>query len=343
MARLIAEWEPQDGVLLTWPHEGSDWRRLLPQVETLYRQLVQLLARYGQVVIAAPSERRAEIEQTLLRSGVAGERLRVYAVAGNDTWARDHGPITVDSDGELLLLDFRFNGWGNKFPSALDNAITGELYRQGAFPGARLLARDLILEGGAIESDGRGTLLTTEQCLLNPNRNPQLGREQIELILQQEFGVSKILWLRHGYLAGDDTDSHIDTLARLCPDNVIVHVACDDPADEHFEELQAMARELAEFRSADGRPYRLVPLPWPRPLCSAEGERLPATYANFLIINGAVLVPTYGDSADAVALESIAAAFPGYTVEGLDCRVLIEQHGSLHCITMQLPRGVLAP
>ncbi len=343
MQRLMAEWEPQDAVLLTWPHKGTDWRRLLPRVEALYRRLVLALSRQALVVIAAPADRLRDIEAQLLNRGVDTERFRLYAAASNDTWARDHGPITVATDSGPCLLDYRFNGWGNKFPSDLDNAITGSLHGQGAFPGAGLQQRNLVLEGGAIETDGRGTLLTTEQCLLNPNRNPELNREQIEGVLRRDFGTARIHWLRHGYLAGDDTDSHIDTLARLCPDDVIAYVRCDDPEDEHFDQLQAMERELKALRTADGNAYRLVPLPWPRPIFSAEGDRLPATYANFLISNGAVLVPTYGDRADASALSQIGKAFSGYRIEGLDCRVLIEQHGSLHCITMQLPRGVIRP
>jgi agmatine deiminase len=200
-----------------------------------------------------------------------------------------------------------------------------------------------VLEGGSIETDGKGTLLTTASCLLNPNRNPHLTKEQIEARLKEAFGVRKINWLHHGHLAGDDTDSHIDTLARLCPNNVIVYVACEDPEDEHYAELKKMEAELAEMTDADGQPYKLIPLPWPQAVYNDEDQRLPATYANFLILNEAVLVPIYDCLSDEDALDQISQAFPGYDVLGIPCSTLIEQGGSLHCITMQLPEGVLEP
>ena len=200
----------------------------------------------------------------------------------------------------------------------------------------------LVLEGGSTESDGRGTILTTAECLLNPNRSPHLTQEEIEATLGASLGADRFLWLEHGFLAGDDTDSHVDTLARLCPDDTIVYVRCDDPGDEHHPALAAMEAELRGFRTREGKPYRLVPLPWPRPQTDSEGHRLPATYANFLVINGAVLVPTYGDRSDAAALAAVGSAFPGREAIGIDCRPLILQHGSLHCVTMQLPKGVLS-
>ncbi|WP_116366612.1 agmatine deiminase family protein [Parahaliea mediterranea] len=338
--RLPAEWEPQDAIQLTWPHADSDWLYLLPQVEALYTALVQHISTAARVLIAAPAGRAAELQQQF--DATAPGRVRCFAAPSNDTWARDHGPITVATNAGLRLLDFRFNGWGGKFEAALDNALTGELKRLGAYPHATLQAVDMVLEGGAIESDGCGTLLTTAECLLNPNRNPHLDRAAIEAVLAQQLGIQKVNWLQHGALAGDDTDSHIDTLARLCPDNTLLYQACDDPEDAHFEDLASMARELAALTDASGKPYRLLPLPWPGAQYDPEdGHRLPATYANFLICNGLVLVPTYADPNDAAALAQVRRAFPGYRVEGLDCRTLIRQHGSLHCITMQLPAGVL--
>jgi agmatine deiminase len=199
----------------------------------------------------------------------------------------------------------------------------------------------LVLEGGGIEVDGSGSLLATERCLLAPTRNPGLGRAALEERLGELFGLKRVLWLRHGALAGDDTDSHIDTLARFCDARTIAYAACDDPSDKHYDELGAMAEELRGFRAADGRPYQLVALPWPRAKRDAEGNRMPATYANFLIINGAVLVPTYRDPADRLALDCLGRCFPGREIIGIDCLALIQQHGSLHCVTMQLPEGVL--
>ena len=199
----------------------------------------------------------------------------------------------------------------------------------------------LVLEGGSIDSEGAGTLLTTTACLLSQNRNPHLNRAGLERALADLLGAERVLWLEHGALAGDDTDAHIDTLARFCPDDTIAYVRCDDPADEHFAPLAAMEAELQGFRTTAGRPYRLVVLPWPRPVFDTDGHRLPATYANFLVVNNAVLVPTYRDPQDAASLETLAALFPGRQVIGIDALPLIHQHGSLHCLTMQLPRGTL--
>jgi agmatine deiminase len=268
-------------------------------------------------------------------------RVTLCPIATNDTWARDFGPITVFENGSPLLLDFGFNAWGLKFPADLDNRITANLARIGAFGHCPVHVPGLILEGGSLDSDGNGTLLTTSACLLSPNRNPHLDRAGIEQALCDHLGARRVLWLEHGALAGDDTDAHIDTLARFCPDDTIVHVCCDNPADEHCAELTAMATELRTFRTVRGAPYRLVPLPWPQPCHDADGHRLPATYANFLAINEAVLVPTYNVPQDATALQILAEVFPDREIIGIDCRPLIVQHGSLHCVTMQIPQGVL--
>lgn len=313
--RLPAEWEPQDTVLLVWPHEESDWHYILDAVRHTVRTIITAIERFQPVILIGPD---------------------TWDVPTNDTWARDFGPITIYEDGQPVLLDFTFNGWGGKFAAQRDNAVTGLLHERGAFGATPLRRVQMVLEGGSIESDGAGTLLTTAQCLLNPNRNPALSKQQITATLQSELGVTNILWLQHGYLAGDDTDAHIDTLARLCPDRTIVYVACDEPDDEHYAQLQAMEQELEQFAG-----YRLLPLPWPRAKYDAQGQRLPATYANYLVINGAVLVPTYDDPADTAALAVVAQAYPGREIIGIDCSTLILQHGSLHCITMQIPQGVL--
>ena len=336
--RLPAEWEPQDGVLLAWPHEGSDWRPYLDTVEPVFVEIVRAVCLFEQAVIAAadPDAVRGQLE----KGGVRMERVRIYPVQTNDTWARDFGPITVQDEGALRLLNFGFNGWGLKFASDLDNRINRRLQHLSAW-GAPLETVGLVLEGGSIESDGRGTILSTEECLLNENRNPHLIREELEQELHGLFGSDRFLWLSNGYLAGDDTDSHVDTLARLCPDDAIAYLRCDDPLDEHYPALQAMESEIAAFRTREGRPYRMIPLPWPAAKFDAEGDRLPATYANFLVLNGAVLVPTYQDQNDAAALEVISGAFPGREIIGIDCLPLILQHGSLHCVTMQLPKGAL--
>jgi agmatine deiminase len=338
--RLPAEWEEQDAVLLAWPHMDSDWCEDLALVEPVFVTIVQAVARFQRVLIVAPET--TTIEEQLRRAGVELKRVSLYALPTNDTWARDFGPITIFEEGEPVLCDFGFNGWGLKFAAHFDNRITAELACLGAFGKRRVSVPGLILEGGSIESDGEGTLLTTSQCLLEANRNPHLSRAELEEKLAELFGVDHVLWLEHGYLAGDDTDSHIDTLARLAPDNTILYVKCTDEQDEHYRALAAMEAELRALRPRIGRRFRLLPLPWPQACFDREGGRLPATYANFLVINGAVLVPTYDDPADAEACAVVARAFPGREIVAIDCRALILQHGSLHCVTMQLPRGVPA-
>ncbi|SNB46154.1 agmatine/peptidylarginine deiminase [Geobacter sp. DSM 9736] len=338
--RLPAEWEVQDGVLLAWPHEETDWAGILQEVEPVFVELVRQIALTEQVVLAVAD--KSYVDRKLRKADVEMQNVRMYRVASNDTWSRDFGPITIrQGDGSLRLLDFGFNGWGLKFAACHDNLITKRLSLLGAFGKVPVTVPGVVLEGGSIESDGAGTILTTAQCLLNENRNPHMSRLDVEELFRRLLGAEQILWLEHGYLAGDDTDSHIDTLARLCPEDTILYVKCDDPSDEHYPALTAMEKELREFRTRDGESWRLIPLPWPKAAFDSAGNRLPATYANFLIINDAVLVPTYRDPRDNEALHAVAAAFPGRRIVGIDCLPLIQQHGSLHCVTMQLPKGVL--
>jgi len=338
--RLPAEWEIQDGVLMAWPHEGTDWAYMLDDVRPVFVDIIRNITRFERVLLTAPHA--ASVTAFLGKSGVDLTKVTVCEIPNNDTWARDFGPITVIYNNKPVLMDFGFNGWGLKFPANFDNLISKRLKQLGMLiPNLNTIG--LIMEGGSLESDGLGTILTTAECLLSPNRNPQLEKSEIEQALASLLGAKRILWLNHGFLAGDDTDSHVDTLARICPDNTIVYQACDNPIDEHFEPLKRMESELETFTAPDGSPYRLIPLPLPEARFDEQAHRLPATYANFLIINGAVLVPTYGDSEnDKTALERIAQAFPGREIIGIDCLPLLEQHGSLHCVTMHLPQGVLA-
>ncbi len=338
--RLPAEWEAQDGVLLAWPHPETDWHPYLDRVEPVFIEIIRQISRFERVLIAAPDS--CELAAKLREADINTTKVRIYELPTNDTWTRDFGPITVIEDGKPRLLDCGFNGWGLKFPSHFDNQATCALHKAGAFGATPKEVVGLILEGGSIESDGAGTILTTAECLLNVNRNPHMERDQIEEQLKNLLGAKHILWLENGYLAGDDTDSHIDTLARLCPNDTIAYVVCDDLYDEHHAALKRMEAELKKLRTQDGRPYRLIPLPWPSPSFDEEGDRMPATYANFLIINGAVLVPTYNDPNDQNALEAIGQAFPEHAIIGIDCSPLILQHGSLHCVTLQIPEGVLA-
>jgi len=337
--RLPAEWEAQDGVLLAWPHEGTDWAYMLDDVRPVFVEIFGKITRFERGRLTAPHADDAS--DFLADAGIDTTKVMVCEMPNNDTWARDFGPISVIYNNQPVLLDFGFNGWGLKFPANHDNLINSRLKKKGAFiPNLKTIG--LIMEGGSIESDGLGTILTTAECLLSPNRNPQLDKSEIEQAMASLLGARRVLWLNHGWLAGDDTDSHIDTLARICPDNTIVYQACDNPLDEHYPELKLMEEELKSFRAPDGSPYRLVALPWPKARFDDQAHRLPATYANFLVINGAVLVPTYRDREnDEKALSCIGNAFPGREVIGIDCLSLLEQHGSLHCVTMQLPAGVL--
>jgi agmatine deiminase len=334
--RLPAEWEPQSAVQLTFPHEQSDWADTLDEVLPCFARIAEVVSRFEKVLVVC---RDVEAAKLLLKNAVR-ENLIFAECDSNDTWARDHGGIAVFENEKPLVLDFVFNGWGLKFPADRDNLITRHLYDKGVFK-ADIQHGGIVLEGGAIESDGQGTLLTTAECMLSPNRNPHFTQAQIENHLKTEFGLERVLWLHHGYLAGDDTDSHIDTLARFCDPDTIAYIKCPDPREEHFDALQKMEAELQSFRKKDGSPYRLVPLPWPDACYDTEGQRLPATYANFLIINGAVLVPTYRVPQDAEALEVFKGIFPDREIIGIDCRPLILQHGSLHCVTMQYPAGVV--
>jgi agmatine deiminase len=338
-SRLPAEWEIQDGVLMAWPHEGTDWAYMLDDVRPVFADIIRHITRFERVILTAPHA--ASVAEYLVTAGVEITRVAICEIPNNDTWSRDFGPITVILNNKPTLLDFGFNGWGLKFPANFDNLISKQLKHQGQLR-PNLNTIGLIMEGGSIESDGLGTIMTTSECLLSPNRNPQLDKSEIEQALSSLAGAKRVLWLNHGGLAGDDTDSHIDTLARFCPDNTIVYQACDNPLDEHFEPLKLMEGELKSFTAPDGSPYRLVPLPLPMARFDEQAHRLPATYANFLIINGAVLVPTYRDTEnDRTALERIARIFPGRETIGIDCLPLLEQHGSLHCVTMQLPQGVM--
>jgi agmatine/peptidylarginine deiminase len=340
LPRLPAEWEPQAAVLLAWPHAGTDWAERLPAVEDSYTALVAAIARFEPVLLCvadAGIEQRARAR--LAAAGVADGRIRFLRVPYDDTWTRDTGPITLVGE-PARLLDFHFTGWGGKFEAGRDDQLVEQLAASGLFAGARRERVDFALEGGGIDVDGQGTLLTTWRCL--HERHPTKPREDIAALLMQQLGQERVLWLEHGYIEGDDTDAHVDTLARFAAPDAIVFQACEDPGDPHHAELSAMAAELAALRTRDGAPYRLFPLPWPQPVLDrgAAGERrLAASYANFLIVNGAVLMPAYGDPADARAAAVLAQAFPGRDIVQVPCRALIWQNGSLHCVTMQLPEG----
>ena len=336
--RLPAEWEPQSAILIAWPHARTDWAERLAAVESTYVALALAVTRFEDLlIVVAEAALQAHVEGLLRAQGNDLARVRFIQLPYDDTWLRDSGPITLCGAQGFQLNDFRFTGWGGKFHAAQDDALVAGLVKAGTFSRAHRQRIDWALEGGAIESDGAGSVLTTWRCLAQ--RHPGQSREQLTTTLRDTLHARRVLWLDHGYLQGDDTDAHIDTLARFAPGDRIVYQACDDASDPHYAELAAMAAELAALRTVDGRPYVLQPLPWPQPITD-DGRRLAASYANYLVINGAVLVPAYGDAADAEAARRIGAAHPGREVVQIPCRALIWQNGSLHCITMQLPAGV---
>ena len=319
---MPAEWEPQSAVQLTWPHEATDWAPILPEITAVYEEMAREIKKREPLII-------------------------VDDIPHNDTWARDHGFITVEETSDLrpqtsdlILLDFCFNGWGEKFEAGLDNQINKHLFNKGIVKGQYEPHLDFVLEGGSIESDGKGTVFTTTCCLMAPHRNQPLTQQEIEARLKEYLGAERIVWINHGSLIGDDTDGHIDTLVRICPDDTLLYTGGDD---DH-PDLARMEEELKTLRTLDGRPYRLLKLPLPRPIYEkvqsskfkVQSERLPATYANYLVINGAVLVPTYNQpDLDAEAMRIIQQAFPDREIVGIDCCAVIKQHGSLHCCTMQ--------
>ena len=340
--RMPAEWEPQSGVQLTWPHAATDWQPYLSEITQTYISLAQTITRHEQLLVVTPHP--SEVRELLATHLDATQKARVTIACcdTDDTWARDHGAITLtDDEGHATLLDFRFNGWGDKFAWQHDNAINRQLCRQGALRGSRIDYDDFVLEGGSIESDGRGTIFTTSHCLLAPHRNQPLSRDEIETQLCHRLHAHRVVWIDHGQLIGDDTDGHIDTTVRVAPDDTLLYIKCTDPDDAHYADFCAMEDELRTLTTADGRPYRLIPLPMASEI-DYDGERLPATYANFLIINGAIIYPTYDQTQhDRAAAEALAQAFPGRKLIGIDSRVIIRQHGSIHCLTMQYPEGVL--
>ncbi len=337
---FAAEWDCQDGILIAWPHAGTDWAYMLDEVTACYVEIAKAILDDDdeRLVIVAPD---ADEVHTALGSKVDWQRIDIVELPTNDTWVRDYGPITVFKDGHMALTDFTFNAWGMKFAADCDNLVTSRLHERGMFQMPLINYRDMVLEGGSIETDGNGTILTTTCCLTAPNRNDAMARDELERELPNRLGCVKMLWLNHGALAGDDTDGHIDTLARFAPGGIILYNGCDNPDDEHFECLMQMEKELKDMTDADGNHYHLIKLPLPDAIYD-EISRLPATYANFLVTNHQVLVPVYGQPEnDLLACKLIGQAFPGRKITGIDCRPLICQHGSLHCATMQLPQGSL--
>ena len=379
--RFPAEWERQWGVQLTWPHEDTDWEPYLKEITATYIEMAKAITRYEMLLVVAPDIE--SVRQQLSDAAVDIQKVVFHPCPTDDTWARDHGFITLKrkeereerreatfEEGGVRLLDFQFNGWGDKFEAKKDNAINHRLFPtlSSLLTSHSSLPRyedhlDFVLEGGSIESDGRGTLFTTSGCLLAPHRNQPLKKAEIERELKSRLHVERVIWIDYGHIEGDDTDGHIDTLVRIAPNDTLLYISCDDPSDPHYEDLKKMEHQLMTFRTQEGKSYRLLKLPMPDPIYEIRGERreergkiegneergkrreergerLPATYANFLVINGAVLVPTYGQpDKDEEAIRLIQEAFPDRQMIPIDSRVIIRQHGTIHCCTMQFPKG----
>ncbi|PNV84030.1 MAG: agmatine deiminase [Sulfurimonas sp.] len=328
MKRLIAEFEEQSFTQIIFPHAKSDWAEYLQEAQETFINIINAITKYQECLVVCD-----DLQSVKSRFSDT-QNLYFVEYETNDTWARDCSALCIEEDNTTKMLDFTFTGWGEKFEASKDNAMSSAIKR---CYDKELKKVDLILEGGAVETNGVDTILTTSECMLNKNRNASLKKDQMTKKLQEEFGMSRILYLNHGYLAGDDTDSHVDTLARFIDENTIMYVQCNDESDEHYKELKLMQEELQAFSQTYD--FKLIPLPM-SDACYFEGERLPATYANFLFVNGAVLVPIYGVKQDEEALEIFRKTFPTKEIVGINCFSLIKQHGSLHCVTMNFAAGV---
>ena len=331
-----AEWMPQSATMIAWPHKNTDWKEGLPEITTCYQAIAHTIAARQQLIILCKSKKSMKE----LFDTAALKNIVFVEMDFNDTWVRDYGPITIFRQGKPVLHDFKFNGWGLKFPSNLDNQVNKKLYKAKVFRDdvPFINRKDFILEGGSIETDGNGTLMVTWQCMLSSNRNEHLSKIEIEEELCETFGVDRILWLKNGHLEGDDTDGHIDTLARFCDEKTIMYATCSND-DQHKNQLMKMEAELKQFTMPNGRNYRLVPVPLPNPVFGSEGRQLPATYLNFLFLNGAVLVPVYKNDKDEEALDCFKKVFTNHEIVPVQSLPLLKQNGSLHCATMQLPGG----
>jgi agmatine deiminase len=332
---MPAEWERHAATWLSWPHKDASWPGKLERIPPLWVEMVRALVVGEDVNIlvneAAPAPR---VRELLTRAGVPLARVHLHAVPTDDAWMRDHGPTFITRDGGgLALVDWRYNAWGGKYPPwDQDDRVPSAVAR---ILGVEAFSPGIVLEGGSIDVDGRGTLLTTESCLLNPNRNPQLARPEIEQFLCDYLGARRILWLGDG-IVGDDTDGHIDDLTRFVAPAVVVTVLEEDPRDENYARLRDNYRRLQSMRDAHGAALRVVVLPMPEPV-SYDGARLPASYANFYVGNAAVLVPVFGGARDAAALATLQSLFPGRHVVGINAVDLVWGLGAFHCVTQQQP------
>ena len=340
--RLPAEWEPQSGIQLTWPHANTDWKPYLEDITKVFVNMVKVITNEELLTVVTPETETVRKQLSKELTAAQLNNVIFYDIDSNDTWARDHAPLTlVSDDKEICILDFKFNGWGDKFEWTKDNNITSQLNNKDAFNACYECDTDFVLEGGSIESDGKGSIFTTTFCLMAEHRNQPLTREEIEERLLKSLHAKRIVWLDYGQLIGDDTDGHIDTIVRLAPNDTIVYNGCDDESDEQYNDFNSLEKQLRQLKTLDGEAYNLLRLPMPDAIYD-DGERLPATYANFVITNKSVICPTYSQPIkDNIAMKVLQRAFPNHNIVGIDASVVIKQHGSLHCLTMQYPEGTL--
>ncbi len=343
---LPAEWELQSAIMLTWPRGDGDFARnddRLAAAETCLAQVAAMTSWHQRVLLVTENDAMNMRVATLIAShgGFTGN-LEFAQSPADDIWARDHGPVTLAGNGPPVMLDFLFDGWGGRYPAGRDNAINANIHALGAFGNSSMLSMDRVLEGGAIDTDGAGTLMTTRRWLDRQQAMP--GNKSIKYIncLADLFDINNIIILQNGEIVGDQTDGHVDMLARFTGPGAIVYQSCEQPDDPHCPALTALGQELKNQCRPDGLPYNVYALPFPGTITNATGERLPVSYANFLITNRFVFVPGYQSEADEAAREIIAGLFPNRRAITIDCRVLSAEGGGLHCATMQLPDGIMS-
>lgn len=345
--RMPAEWEPHEGTLLTWPHDAAHWPGLFEHIPAIWARMTKELEIGEDVhIVTHDEDTEREIRSELTKAGVNGKRVFLHRIPSNFAWARDHGPIVVkNAASERIFLDWKFNAHGNQWKHDLDDLIPSRLAKEMKIPSKRV---DMVLEGGSIDVNGLGTLLTTENCLLNPNRNPDLTQKQIEEKLREHLGVTNVLWLGEG-IAGDDTSGHVDDLTRFVGPRTVVTIVSDDPKDADFAPLQENLKRLKAMKNQDGNPLEIITITQPSPVYVSEhaptkaivtekqGFRIPASYANFYIANECVLLPVWNDPHDHAAIAALQQCFPTRRIVPIDSRILTWGFGSFHCVTQQIP------
>jgi agmatine/peptidylarginine deiminase len=309
MVRFPAEWEKHKAIIMSYPHSKSDWDKYFDEIIEFYDEFIDIVSFYEEVFLICNEFHRKRFKNS-----------KVFIAQTNDTWVRDYGVMSVETSKGIKLLDFTFNGWGLKYPANYDNLVNRKIFNTKKI--------DFVLEGGAIQTNGKGVILTTEKNQLEKNRNPNYTKKMIEKKFFEYFGAKKVLWLKNGTLEGDETDSHIDLLARFISEDTIAYVECEDREYKFFEEFEKMKEEILQFG------FKTIPLPWAK--AEYNGKKLPATYANFIFLNNALVFPTYGISNDKVAEKIFKSLFPNRDIIGIDCNVLIREGGALHCSVMEL-------